>query len=253
MSISSPDELAALRAAGAAAAATLAAMQAAVRPGVRTAELDAIGAAVMRSHGARSAPMLVVGFPAATCISVNSDIAHGVPGPGELCEGDLVNIDVSVELNGFFADMGASMPVGTPSPRVAKLCAAGREALDAALAEVRSDAPLNRIGWAAEQVATRHGFVVIRDLCGHGVGRSLHEEPKEVYGHYVPSDRRRMHRGQVLAIEPFVSTGSRRVRTSGDGWTLATADGGLAVQYEHTVVVTDTGAEIVTALPAPVG
>jgi methionyl aminopeptidase len=246
MSITTPAELDALRAAGAVAAEVLAMMRAAAIAGVRPTELDALGESVMHARGARSAPRLAVQFPAATCISVNSEIAHGIPTTIPLRDGDLVNIDVSLELDGFWADMGASLAVGTPSPEVARLLAAGEEALAAALAEVRHGARLNRIGRAAEAVATRHGYIVIEDLCGHGVGRSLHEEPLEVYSHFVPDDRRRMRRGQVLAIEPFLSTGARHVTARPDGWTLATDDGGLAVQFEHTVLVLEEGMEILT-------
>lgn len=243
MSVSDYD---ALRAAGAVAAEVLAVMRSAAIAGVRPTELDALGESVMHAHGARSAPRTAVNFPAATCISVNSAIAHGIPTTVPLRDGDLVNIDVSLELDGYWADMGASMAIGTPSPAVARLLAAGQEALAAALAEVRHGARLNRIGRAAEAVASRHGYTVIEDLCGHGVGRSLHEEPLEVYSHFVPDDRRRMRRGQVLAIEPFLAEGARHVCTGPDGWTLTTENGGLGVQFEHTVIVWDEGAEIVT-------
>jgi methionyl aminopeptidase len=112
---------------------------------------------------------------------------------------------------------------------------------------VRPGAFLNRIGWAAEETARESGYEIVRDLCGHGVGRSLHEEPREIPGYYDPADRRRLQEGSVLAIEPFVSTGARHVHALPDGWTLVTDDGGLAVQFEHTVVVTAGGALVVTA------
>jgi methionyl aminopeptidase len=161
-----------------------------------------------------------------------------------------VTLAVRVALVGFYADPGAWGAVDPAAARLAHLGAAGRRALATALAAVRPGALLNEIGRAAEQTARESGYEVIRDLCGHGVGRSLHEEPKEVCSFYVPGDRRRLHAGQALAIEPFVSTGARGVRRSSDGWTLITEDGGLAVQYEHTVVVTREGALVVTA-PEP--
>lgn len=246
MSIESLEDLKGVGAAGFAAWAVLTHMLEAVKPGISTAELDRLGACKMREMGARPAPMLAVGFPCATCISLDDEIAHGVPGSRTVQADSLINIDVSVELGGYFADTGASMSVGR-SKRHRRLCDAGRRALDNALAEVRPGALLNRIGLAAENTARQHGYEVIRDLSGHGTGRSLWEEPKEICCYYNPRDQRRMKEGMVLAIEPFLSTGSRHVRLRQDGWTLATEDGGLAVQYEHTVVVTRQGALVVTA------
>ncbi|HVS14391.1 MAG TPA: type I methionyl aminopeptidase [Thermoanaerobaculia bacterium] len=247
MPIGDPHELEALAVAGRVAWRALSAMVAAVRPGITTAELNAIGAEQIARAGARAAPILDAGFPAECCISVNQAIAHGVPGPYALRREDLINLDVSVELDGFYADNGASVAVDPSDPRLARLCDAGRRTLASALGAVRAGALLNEIGRAAERTARASGYEVIRDLCGHGVGRSLHEEPKEVCSFYVPADRRRLAAGQALAIEPFVSTGARGVRRATDGWTLRTEDGGLAVQYEHTVVVTPEGALVVTA------
>jgi methionyl aminopeptidase len=247
MSIADQHELEALVAAGRVAWRALSAMVEAVRPGITTAELNEIGAHEIARAGARAAPILDAGFPAECCISVNDAIAHGVPGPYALRREDLVNLDVSVELDGFYADNGASVAVDPDDPRLARLCDVGRRTLANALGVVRDGALLNEIGRAAERTARASGYEVIRDLCGHGVGRSLHEEPKEVCSFYVPADRRRLSEGQVLAIEPFVSTGARGVRRASDGWTLTTEDGGLAVQYEHTVVVTRDGALVVTA------
>lgn len=247
MSIGSATELDGLAAAGAVASHVLDLMLGAVEVGVSPVDLNRIGAAEIRSLGARSAPMLSVGFPAETCISVNDAIAHGVPGRDPLLVGDLVNIDVSVELDGYYADTGASRPVASGTGAVDRLCDTGRLALQASLAEVRSGARLNRLGWAAEQTARDAGYQIVRDLCGHGVGRALHEAPTEVPGFFDPADRRRLDEGTVLAIEPFVSTGARHVRVRRDGWTLETEDGGLAVQFEHTVVVTGDGPLVVTA------
>lgn len=247
MSVGSAQELEGLERAGAAAARVLGLMLKAVEPGITPVELNRLGAAEMRRLGARSAPMLAVGFPSETCISVNEAVAHGIPGDVPLAPCDLVNIDVSVELDGFFADMGASRAVTPGDGRHEPLLETGRRALTAALEQVRAGALLNRIGWGAERTARRAGFQIIRDLCGHGVGRALHEAPAEVPGFYRPGDRRRLREGTVLAIEPFVSTGARHVRVREDGWTLETDDGGVAVQFEHTVVVMEAGAWIVTA------
>ncbi|HSR52822.1 MAG TPA: type I methionyl aminopeptidase [Acidobacteriota bacterium] len=250
MSITSLAELRGMEAAGHAAWAVLSHMLDHVRAGVSTAELDRIGASKMKELGARSAPQLAVGFPSSTCISVDDEIAHGVPGSRKLREDSLVNIDVSVELGGFYADTGASISLDEANPVHNTLCRAGREALNRALAEIKPGALLNRIGRAAEGVARKHGFQVIRDLSGHGTGRALWEEPREICCYYNPRDCRRMKAGMVMAVEPFVSTGARHVRLRDDGWTLATEDGGLAVQYEHTVVVSDHGPLVVTA-PKP--
>lgn len=247
MSVGSAGDLEGICAAGAAAAQVLDVMLRAVEPGVTPMELNDIGAVEMSGLGARSAPMLSVGFPAETCISVNHAIAHGIPAKEALVDGDLVNIDVSLELDGYFADTGSSVPVAPGHSTLDHLCATGRRALERALGEVRAGGLLNRLGWAAEETARAAGYEIVRDLCGHGVGRSLHEEPREIPGYYDPRDRRRLEEGAVLAIEPFVSTGARHVVTLADGWTLVTEDGGLAVQFEHTVVVTSGGALVVTA------
>jgi len=250
MSIETLAELEALKAAGRAAAEVMEGMRAAARPGVTTAELDGVGARAMARLGARSAPIRDAGFPAATCISVNDCVAHGVPGPRRLRSGDLVNVDVSLELDGFYADTGASFTVGAPSELAGRLCEAGRQALHSALGSIRSGGRLNRIGLAAERTARAHGFTVIRDLCGHGLGRALREEPSDVFGYYEPRDLRRLPEGLVLAVEPFVSSGAEETRVDDDGWSLRTTDGALAVQFEHTVVVTDRGALVLT-VPEP--
>ncbi|MEM7052271.1 MAG: type I methionyl aminopeptidase [Acidobacteriota bacterium] len=247
MTIESEGQYEGLAAAGRAAADVLATLLEAAQPGVPTRELDRLGELRMRSHGARSAPRLGAGFPAATCISVNSEVAHGVPNHRRLRSGDLVNIDVSVELDGFWADNGASKVIGRSNPELDRLCQAGQQTLRAALGAVRSGRPLRSIGRAAQRCAASQGYEVLRDLHGHGVGRSLHEEPANISSHFDRRDRRRQKDGWVLAIEPFVSTGARHVVQRPDGWTLATEDGGLAVQYEHTVVVTRRGALVVTA------
>jgi methionyl aminopeptidase len=227
-------------------AAAIAAMADKLEVGVTTAELDAIGRQSLVASGAQSAPEAVYGFPGATCISINDEAAHGIPGTRRVEDGDLVNLDVSAEKGGYYADSGASFPVGNVSNAASALLAATDEALAAALATVAPGKLLNRVGRAVQKVADDRGLFVIRNLCGHGVGGGLHEEPRAVLNYYEPADRRRFARGQVLTIEPFLSTDSDRAIESDDGWTLCTAAGGLAAQFEHTIVVTDGGAEIVT-------
>lgn len=222
-------------------------MLAAVRPGITTGELDAIGRDVLRAAGARSAPRLAYGFPGWTCISVNDEAAHGVPSlTRHLREGDLVNIDVSAELDGFWADTGASAPVGTVAPERARLLEATRLAQSDAMAVARAGRPVRHLGRAVERRARRCGFGVVADLCGHGVGRHIHEEPS------VPSvedrrDRTLLWEGLVVAIEPFLSTGATTVVEGSDGWTLRTPDGSVTAQFEHTVVVTHGEPLVLTA------
>jgi methionyl aminopeptidase len=211
-----------------------------------TAELDAVGAAYLAEAGAEPAPP-TVGFPAATCISVNDEAAHGIPGPRVIEPGDLVNIDVSASLNGYYADSGASFPVGEVSGVRARLLRATAAALDAALERVRPGELLNGVGRAVQNVADDSGFLVVKNLCGHGVGGGLHEEPRAILNYYESADRRRFVEGQVMTVEPFLSTNSDRAIEGEDGWTLRTALGGLVAQFEHTVVVTADGVEVLTA------
>jgi methionyl aminopeptidase len=245
------DDLAGLAAAGRVVANVRDEMLAAVAPGITTGELDAIGRGLMRAAGARSAPRLAYGFPGSTCISVNDEAAHGVPSRlRQLRDGDLVNIDVSVELDGYWADTGASTPVGRPSSdRVVELLDATRQAQRDAMAAAVAGAPFRHLGRAVERRARRHGFTVVADLNGHGVGRSIHEEPT------VPSiedrsDRTVLWEGLVLAIEPFLAMGATHTTTADDGWTLLTDNGGLVAQFEHTVVVTDGHPLVLTASAA---
>lgn len=240
------DELDGVRAAGRCVAAAITAMADGLKVGITTAELDALGRQALLACGARSAPESVYGFPGATCISINDEAAHGIPGPRRVEDGDLVNLDVSAEKAGYYADSGASFAVGSTSSAARRLLDATEAALVAALATVKPGALLNRVGRAVQKVADDNGLFVVRNLCGHGVGGGLHEEPRAVLNYYEPADRRRFSRGQVLTIEPFLSTDSDRAVEADDGWTLCTAAGGLAAQFEHTIVVTDSGVEIVT-------
>jgi methionyl aminopeptidase len=238
MTLDSDDDLAGLRLAGRAVADARDAMLAAVAPGVTTAELDAVAAEVLRVHGARSAPKLAYGFPGTTCISVNDEAAHGVPSRRKvLHEGDLVNVDVSAELDGYWADTGASAPVGTVTAEAGRLLHATRLAQREAMDRARAGRPLRHVGRAVEQRARKERFTIIANLCGHGVGRHIHEAPS------VPSvehrrDKTVLWEGLVIAIEPFLATGATSAWEDGDGWTLRTDDGGLVAQFEHTVVVT---------------
>jgi methionyl aminopeptidase len=217
---------------------TLQAMGASLRPGMSTLELDAIGARFMEQHGARSAPQMTYDFPGATCISINEEVAHGVPGARLIAPGDLVNIDVSAELDGFVADTGGTFIVPPATPEKLKLCHATRLALRDAMAQAVAGQAVNAIGRAVQKVARQKGLKVIKNLGSHGVGRHLHEEPRFIAGYYEPTDRRRLWDGLVITIEPFLSTRADFVEEGSNGWTLSGPRGNLAAQYEHTVVIT---------------
>jgi len=246
MSINDEQDVEGLKRVGAAVAAARDAMGAHVAPGVTTAELDAIGKEVLDRYGARSAPRLAYGFPGVTCISVNDRIAHGIPSPEcVLGSGDLVNIDVSAELEGYWADTGASFPVGTVSEQATALLHATRRALEDGLSQARAGRPLRNIGRAVEQRARQCGFQVIRNLCGHGVGRNIHEDPS-VPNTFDRGDRTVLRAGLVITIEPFLTTGATMAVQDDDGWTLRSSDGSLGAQFEHTLIVTGRGPIVVT-------
>ena len=238
MTLQSHEDLEKLRAIGAIVRLSLEAMAKAARPGMTTAELDAVCAATLNAHGAEASPAKVYAFPGTACISVNEEAAHGVPGARVLRTGDVLNVDVSAELGGYFADTGGTRVLPSASARDTRLCHAARTALAEAMKVARAGQPLNRIGAAIEATARRFGFRVIENLASHGVGRALHEEPEQISGYYDPEDTRVLHEGLVITIEPFLSTRSRLVEEAGDGWTLVGARGNRSAQYEHTMVIT---------------
>jgi methionyl aminopeptidase len=223
------------------------AMLSAVEPGMTTAELDELGGALLESMGARSAPRVTYNFPGATCISINEEAAHGIPGKRIVQAGDIVNIDVSAELEGYFADTGGTIVVPPVTKIKARLCHATQLSLKHALAEARAGASINRIGKAIQRTAKSHGFKTIKNLAGHGIGRSLHEEPEGIVSYFDRHDTRRLRLGQVIAIEPFLSTKSTSVTETDDGWTLVGHSGNLSAQYEHTIIVT-RGAPMIATL-----
>lgn len=228
-------------------AAVLREMLDSIEAGMTTAELDDVGRALLDRHGARSAPQMTYKFPGATCISVNEEAAHGVPGPRVIRPGDVVNVDVSAELDAYFADTGGTRVVPPSTPTKDRLCRATKLALQEAVAEARAGNKINRIGKAVQRVAKAHQFKIIKNLAGHGVGRSLHEEPDSIVGYFEPRDTRELREGMVIAIEPFLSTKSAFVEEAQDGWTLVGAEGNLSAQYEHTLIVTRGEPIILTA------
>lgn len=238
MSIATPQELEALKAAGRVVAEALRAMRRAVRPGISTRELDEIGADVFRRAGARSGPQLDYGFPGTNCISVNDEAVHGIPGPRRLKAGDLVKLDVTAELDGFYADACASVAVGRHGIQTARLVGAATSALDQALRVARAGVRLNEIGATIEREVSGRGFSVCAELAGHGIGRRIHESP-EVPNVYVPSLTQRLRHGLVMTIEPIIAAGTGAVEADQDGWTIRTADGARSAHAEHTIVITD--------------
>jgi methionyl aminopeptidase len=250
MTINHGSDLEALKRVGKVVAEARDTMGKAVEPGITTGELDAIGRTVLDKHGARSAPQLAYKFPAATCISVNDEIAHGIPSlRRKLREGDLVNIDVSAELEGYWADTGASFAVGRASVRDLELLSVTKQALHDGMREARAGNALREIGRAVERRAHRSGFHVVRNLCGHGVGRFIHEPPS-VPNTKAEGTRQRLWEGLVITIEPFLTTRATSFYEAGDGWTLRTPDGSRGAQYEHTMVITRGEPIVITGAAA---
>lgn len=211
-----------------------------------TRELDQIGKAFLEAEGARSAPQVSYHFPGATCISVSPVIAHGIPDQHILQEGELIHIDVSAELDGYYADTGGSLLVSKSERSLEKLLDATKATLNKTIHAAKAGNPLNGIGWTVQNEARKRGYNVIYDLTSHGIGRKLHESPQEILNFYNPNDRRILNDGLVLAIEPFLTTGIGRVMEEKDGWSLRTIDRAIAAQFEHTIIVTKNEPIILT-------
>ncbi|MDE0297930.1 MAG: type I methionyl aminopeptidase [Candidatus Poribacteria bacterium] len=236
MSIESPADFEGMSRVGHAVAAALKAMSEYVRPGVSTAEVDGVGAQVLRQHGARSAPQMFYGFPGVNLISVNDEVVHGVPGDRMLLPGDLVTLDVTAELDGYVADAARTIPLPPYSEITAELCRCARAAFEKATAVARAGRPIHCIGKAVEQEVRESGFAVVRELGGHGVGRHIHETPF-ISNVFKPTDTQPLTDGLVLTIEPIIAERSGRIFEDDDGWTIRTVDGGLSAHYENTVVI----------------
>lgn len=246
MSIENENDLAALRRVGGVVARALAAMRAAVRPGITTGELDRIGQRELARSGATPAPRAVYGFPGATCISVNDEAVHGIPGARMLEAGDLVKLDVTAELDGYYADAALTVPIPPVSATAAGLERCARAAFARALRIIRAGARLVDIGAAVDAETKRHGFHVLRALGGHGIGRTIHEPPT-VPNYPDRGVRGRLTNGLVLALEPIVAAGTWRCVEAPDRWTVRSADGSLTAHYEHTIVVTEGRPIVLTA------
>jgi len=246
MTISSHGELNKLRDIGKIVHEVLLEMAAAVRPGTTTATLDAVGASMLAKHGAESSPPKVYQFPGAVCISVNEEAVHGIPGDRVINEGDLVKLDLTAEKDGFVADSAITVRVGKVTAEAESLARCAESAFNHALHAAQPGNRVNEIGRAVSQEVRHCGFSVIKALCGHGVGRSIHEDPC-VPNHYDPRFRSKMHEGLVLTIEPIIAAGRGDVVLEADKWTIRTADRSLSAHYEHTMVITKGGPILVTA------
>lgn len=243
-------EIEKMRAAGRVVAEVLDAMAKAIVPGVtRTADLDMVALQISRRHGAVPSFMGYRGFPANTCISVNEAVVHGIPDGRVLVEGDIVSVDFACSLDGYVADAAVTLPVGEISPEARRLLTVTREALHKGIAQARVGGRVGDIASAIQRHAERAGYGIVRELVGHGVGRSMHEDP-QVPNYGRPRSGERLIEGMTLAIEPMVNQGTAAVNQLADKWTIVTADGKLSAHFEHTVAITKRGADILT-LPAP--
>ena len=246
MCITTPEELEKLKAAGRIVRAMLEAMKSAVRPGVTTAELDETGARVMREQGAQSAPQLVYKFPGVNCISVNDEAVHGIPGERALQKGDLVKLDVTIEKDGFMADAAETVAVEQVSDESERLRACAERAFHKAMLAARAGFRVSDIGRAVEKEVRRAGFSVIRDLGGHGIGRTIHEAPR-VPNFADPQANDILTEGLVITVEPIIAAGSGRIFVAKDGWTVCTADRRPSAHFEHTLVITKGEPLLLTA------
>lgn len=240
MSITNESELIGMKKASEAVACALKEMREFARPGITTKELDDYGGQILRDFGARSAPNLSYGFPGWTCISVNNEFCHGIPSEKLLLnEGDLINIDVSAELNGFWSDNGGSFVLGEDINQHQKLIEASKYILNKAIYNIKGGVRISDIGFLMETEAKKRGYKVIKNLTGHGIGRSLHEAPSEIANYRDRFNLTRFKKNSVVAIETFISTTSTLAETLQDGWTMVGNKGGFMAQHEHTIVVTD--------------
>jgi methionyl aminopeptidase len=247
----SPAELERMKAANQVVAEVLQALREAVRPGVTTGDLDALAEARIRAAGAEPAFKGYHGFPASLCASVNEEVIHGIPSQRELMEGDIISLDIGAVLDGFYGDSAITVPVGRVSETAARLLEVTEESLHHAIAQVKVGARISDVGHAVQTHVEQHGFSVVREFVGHGIGSKLHEEPQ--IPNYGPAGRGpRLAEGMVLAIEPMVNMGKPAVRVLSDGWTAVTKDGLLSAHFEHTVAVTAAGPLVLTAIGGPV-
>ncbi|QDH80146.1 type I methionyl aminopeptidase [Echinicola soli] len=247
MSITQESELLGMQRVSEAVGQTLKLMSQYAQPGMTTKELDEYGGAILKEYGAKSAPYETYGFPGYTCISVNKEVAHGIPKNARvLKEGDLINIDVSAELDGFWSDNGGSFVLGKDIHHHQPLVNASKEILKKAISSIKGGIKIADIGFLIESEAKKRGYKVIKNLAGHGVGKSLHEQPEDILNYRVKSNRERFKKNTTVAVETFIATKSTYADTLDDGWTLVGNKGGFVTQHEHTILITDSTPEILT-------
>ncbi len=250
--VKSPQELLRMREVCAMAAGTLERVSELIRPGVTTEEINTFVHEDTLRLGAVPAPLNYRGFPKSVCTSVNEVVCHGIPSGQVLREGDIINVDVTHKYQGFHGDTSATFYVGAPSEEAKKVTEVARRSLELGMAAVRPGARLGDIGAAIETFVVGHGLSVVRDFVGHGIGRKFHEEPK--VAHYGRAGTgMRLRPGMVFTIEPMVNLGDWQVEVLADNWTAVTSDGSLSAQFEHTIAVTESGYEVLTARSAPLG
>jgi len=239
MSITSESELMAMKKVSDVVAYTLKEMRNFAKPGMTTKELDEFGARILKSFGAKSAPYQTYKFPGWTCISVDNEFCHGIPSNRILKDGDLINIDVSAELEGYWSDNGGSFVLGQDINNHQGLVNASKKILEKAIANIKGGIRISEIGNIIETEAKKRGFKVIKNLTGHGIGRSLHEEPSEIANYKDRFNLKRFKKNSVVAVETFISTTSTYAEALNDGWTMVGNKGGFMAQHEHTIIVTD--------------
>jgi methionyl aminopeptidase len=246
VTIESKSDLNGMRAVGKLVARALREMQAALAPGMTTAQLDDVGARFLRKHGARSAPQITYDFPGFSCISVNDEVVHGVPDGHVLRAGDVLKVDVTAELDGYFADAAITVVIPPGTPRAHHLADCAEAAFNRAVRVANGGVRIAELGRAVEAEVQRWGHAVIHDMCGHGVGRALHEQPS-VPNFFSPFTPGRLQEGLVFALEPIIAESATDVYEDEDGWTLRTMNGCLAAHFEHTIMIRDGKPEILTA------
>ena len=249
MSITKEEELCGMKKASEAVAYTLKEMRNFAKAGMTTKLLDDFGGQILNDLGAKSAPYLTYGFPGWTCISVNTEFCHGIPSSKKILnEGDLINIDVSAELDGFWSDNGASFVIGQDINQHQKLIDASKQILHKAIYSIRGGVRISDIGFLIETEAKKRGYRVIKNLTGHGIGRSLHEEPNEIANYRDKFNLMRFKKNSVVAIETFIATTSTYAETLQDGWTMVGNKGGFMAQHEHTLVITNDKPIVLTEM-----
>ncbi|HEY2492524.1 MAG TPA: type I methionyl aminopeptidase [Paenibacillus sp.] len=245
MTIGSQKDIDSLKEIGNIVASTIKEMKRNVRVGMTTQELDELGGLFLKSRGAISAPKKTLNFPGNTCISINREVAHGIPGERIIQEGDLINIDVCAEKDGYIADTGHSFQIPPYNMSLTRLCQYTHDTMMKVISSLKHGVKLNEIGRIIQLEAEKGGYKVVKNLCSHGVGRSIHESP-EILPFYNKHDKRILKEGLVITIEPFLSTGAEYAVEQNDGWTLSVPDNSYVAQHEHTIIITKEQPIIVT-------